>query len=114
MTSRTFMATPFARLATLLFFIPILLGATTSRPSETQMAFLSDSEKDQPPIADFPTFTAPPASNPFDGRWTFTGGGCKGAGSVSAIIKDGKVIVRGGGGQVTPEGIIHTVGAGNG
>ena len=31
-----------------------------------------------------------------------------------AVIKDGKVIVRGGGGNVTPDGIIHAVGAGNG
>jgi hypothetical protein len=33
---------------------------------------------------------------------------------VLAVIKDGKVIVRGGGGNVTTDGIIHTVGAGNG
>jgi hypothetical protein len=35
-------------------------------------------------------------------------------GSVMAVIKNGQVIVRGGGGNVTPDGIIHTVGAGNG
>jgi hypothetical protein len=56
----------------------------------------------------------PLEANPFDGRWIFTGGGCRGAGSVSAVIKGGRVIVRGGGGNVTPDGIIHTVGAGNG
>jgi hypothetical protein len=33
---------------------------------------------------------------------------------VSAVIKGGQSIVRGGGGNVTPDGIIHTVGAGNG
>jgi len=33
---------------------------------------------------------------------------------MNAVIKGGKVIVRGGGGNVTPDGIIHTVGAGNG
>jgi hypothetical protein len=37
-------------------------------------------------------------------RWIFTGAGCRGAGSVSAVIKGGKVIVRGGGGNVTPDG----------
>ena len=31
-----------------------------------------------------------------------------------AIIKNGQVFVRGGGGNVTSEVIIHTVGAGNG
>jgi len=114
MMRRTFIARSSARLATLLFFIPVLLGATAYCPDETQLAFLSNSEKDQPPAADFPTFPAPPAADTFDGRWIFTGGGCKGAGSVSAVIKGGKVIVRGGGGQVTPDGTIHTVGAGNG
>jgi hypothetical protein len=52
--------------------------------------------------------------DPFDGRWIFTGAGCRGAGSVPATIKGGKVMVRGGGGNVIPDGIIHTVGAGNG
>ena len=101
------------RLATLLLFIPVLLGATASHSSETRLAFLSNSEKDQQPAIEVPTLPPPPEANPFDGRWIFTGGGCRGAGSVSAVIKDGRVIVRGGGGNVTPDRIIHTVGAGN-
>ncbi|MGB6636841.1 MAG: hypothetical protein WBF12_14355 [Bradyrhizobium sp.] len=100
-------------MAALLVLTPLLLGATAYRSNETQLAFLSNSEKDQPPVADVPTFPPPTDANAFDGRWRFTGAGCRGAGSVSAVIKGGKVIVRGGGGNVTPDGIIHTVGAGN-
>lgn len=95
-------------------FASVLFGATTARPVETQLAFLSDSEKSQPPAVAGPAPAPQSETNPFDGQWIFTGGGCRGAGSVSAVIKNGKVIVRGGGGNVTPDGIIHTVGAGNG
>jgi hypothetical protein len=109
----TVIAAECARLATLVVATPVLLLNATA-PNETQLAFLSSSEKDQPPIVEAPTLLLPPPeANPFDGRWIFTGAGCKGAGSVSAVIKAGKVIVRGGGGNVTPDGIIHTVGAGN-
>ena len=111
MSRRTIIATRSASLAALL--VSVLLG--TSRANEAQFAFLSKSEKEQAPtIVDVPTFPSPPEANTYDGRWTFTGGGCRGAGAVAAMIKGGKVIVRGGGGNVTPDGIIHTVGAGNG
>jgi hypothetical protein len=113
MKRRTFIATESARLAIVLSLTPILLGATIYRSGEPQLAFLSDPEKAQQPAAEAPAFP-PPDANAFDGRWIFTGAGCKGAGSVSAVIKGGKVIVRSGGGNVTPDGIIHTVGAGNG
>ena len=113
MKGRTFIATPSVRLATLLLFIPVLLGATASHSGETRLAFLSNSEKDRQPAIEVPTLPPPLEANPFDGRWIFTGGGCRGAGSVAAVIKDGRVIVRGGGGNVTPDRIIHTVGAGN-
>jgi hypothetical protein len=46
-----------------------------------------------------PALLPPPDANPFEGRWIFTGAGCRGAGSVAAVINDGKVIVRGGGGN---------------
>ena len=111
MSRRTIIATRSASLAALL--VSVLLG--TSRANEAQLAFLSKSEKEQAPkIVDVPTFPSPPEANTYDGRWTFTGAGCRGAGAVAAVIKGGKVIVRGGGGNVTPDGIIHTVGAGNG
>jgi hypothetical protein len=111
MSRRTIIATRSASLAALL--VSVLLG--TSRANEAQFAFLSKSEKEQAPkIVDVPTFPSPPEANTYDGRWTFTGAGCRGAGAVAAVIKGGKVIARGGGGNVTPDGIIHTVGAGNG
>jgi hypothetical protein len=111
----TFNPTRLACLALLFVSASILPGVTVSSASDTRLAFLSNSEKDRaPPIVDIPTFPSAPEVNPYDGRWIFTGAGCRGAGSVSAVIRGGKVIVRGGGGNVTPEGIIHTVGAGNG
>ena len=91
-----------------------MLGATDYRPNEARFAFLSDPDKTQQPAFEVPALPLAPEANAFDGRWKFTGAGCRGAGSVSAVIKGGKVIVRGGGGNVTPDGIIHTVGAGNG
>jgi hypothetical protein len=108
-----FSATQSARLAIVLFIAPALLGATAYLPNETRLAFLSDPDKAQQPAIAVPVLPPGTEANPFDGRWKFTGAGCRGAGSVSAVIKGGKVIVRGGGGNVTPDGIIHTVGAGN-
>jgi len=113
MGQRIFIAARPARWATL--FVFPLLGTTVTHASATRLAFLSNSEKEQTPaIVDVSTLPSPPDANPYDGRWKFTGAGCRGAGSVLAVIKDGKVIVRGGGGNVTPDGIIHTVGAGKG
>lgn len=114
MKRRTFIAVQSARLVTLRFLTPVLLGTTAHRPGETQLAFLSNSEKDQQPAGGAPVLPLGPDASSYDGRWIFTGAGCRRAGSVSAVIKGGKVIVRGGGGNVTPDGIIHTVGAGNG
>jgi hypothetical protein len=113
MGSGTFITALSARPATAIICAPLLLTATISHSKESRLAFLSSLEKDQPPAAD--TTALPSAeANPYDGRWKFTGAGCRGAGSVMAIIKNGQVFVRGGGGNVTSEGIIHTVGAGNG
>ena len=109
----TFNVTRLACLAALC--ASILPAVTVSHASEPRLAFLSNSEKEKAlAIVDVPTLPSAPEVNPYDGRWIFTGAGCRGAGSVSAVIKGGKVIVRGGGGNVTPDGIIHTVGAGNG
>lgn len=114
MGHRAFIARQSARLAALAVAAPLLLNATVFHSSETELAFLSNSEKDQQTVIEVPTLPPPLEANPFDGRWVFTGGGCRGAGTVSAVIKGGKVIVRGGGGNVTLDGTIHTVGAGNG
>lgn len=114
MGQRAFITRLCTHLAAIAVSTPLLLSATLSHSSETRLAFLSSSEKDQPPAADVPSLPQPIEVNPYDGRWKFTGAGCRGAGSVMAIIRNGQVIVRGGGGNVTPDGIIHTVGAGNG
>ncbi|TMK44421.1 MAG: hypothetical protein E6G70_19180 [Alphaproteobacteria bacterium] len=53
-------------------------------------------------------------SKNFDGAWTFTSGGCPYTGSLPARIVGGKIIIRGGSGQVDPDGTLHSVGAGNG
>src|SRR5580658_6674729 len=96
-----FIATQSARWATLLFLASALPGATAAQPAETQVAYLSGLEKNQQPAAEIPALPPPPDINAFDGRWIFTGAGCGAQGSVPATIKNGKVIVRGGGGNVT-------------
>jgi hypothetical protein len=50
----------------------------------------------------------------FDGKWIFTGAGCPNSGSVPAVIRNGKIVVRGGAGFVEPDGALHSVGAGGG
>jgi hypothetical protein len=69
----TFIATQSARLATLLFFVPILFGATVYRPNETRLAFLSNSEKDPRSAVEAPMLPPQTDANPFNGRWIFTG-----------------------------------------
>ena len=73
-------------------------------------AFLSGDSANEPAKA----VPASPTTDAFDGRWTFTSAGCRYTGSLPATIKHGKVMVRGGAGQVDPDGFIQTVGAGGG
>jgi hypothetical protein len=75
-----------------------------------RLAFLSEPEDD----AQRPAQETPSSPQNFDGAWTFTSGGCRYTGSISAKIIDGKIIVRGGSGQVEADGTLHSVGAGNG
>jgi hypothetical protein len=78
------------------------------------LAFLSGpkNEAQQPEEAPAP----PPQQDikSFNGRWIFTSAGCTNTGSLPARIVDGRIIVRGGSGQVDPDGTLHSVGAGNG
>jgi len=76
-----------------------------------RLAFLSTSGEGQPP-GEIPP--PPPDVRDFDGRWMFTSAGCKHTGSLVAIIRSGRIIVRGGSGQVEPDGTLHSVGAGGG
>jgi hypothetical protein len=99
-----------------------LSGAAITRPqhsgSETggvKWAFLSGSDGKTQQPADETALALPPLdSNNFDGAWTFTSAGCPQTGSLPAKIVGGKIIIRGGSGQVDPAGTLHSVGAGNG
>ena len=105
-------------LAVLIVVVPDLAGASgRSRTGHViagggdRLAFLSEPDRnDRPSEAMVPQ----PDVRTFDGRWIFTSAGCTNTGSLPAVIKAGRIIVRGGGGQVSPDGTLHSVGAGGG
>jgi hypothetical protein len=81
----------------------------------TELSFLSGRDGEtQPPAGETSPSTPQADSKNFDGAWTFTSAGCPYTGSLPARIVDGKIIIRGGSGQVDPDGTLHSVGAGNG
>ena len=83
--------------------------------SGTELAFLSGGEDEsQPPAEETPPSMPQEDNKNFDGAWTFTSAGCPYTGSLPARIVGGKIIVKGGSGQVDPDGTLHSVGAGNG
>ena len=81
-----------------------------------RMAFLSEDRKDQaePSVEPSPGATVPEDNIGFDGRWIFTSAGCTRTGSLRATIRRGRITVRGGSGTVSPDGTLHSVGAGGG
>ena len=80
-----------------------------------KLSFLSGPEKQtEQPAPETPPATPQDGNRNFDGLWTFTSAGCTDTGSLPARIVGGKIIVRGGSGQVDPDGTLHSVGAGNG
>ena len=85
-----------------------------SEPGATKLSFLSRPERETPPGADAPSSVPPQDARNFDGLWTFTSAGCPYTGSLPARIAGGRIIIRGGSGQVDPDGTLHSVGAGNG
>ena len=89
----------------------VLLAAAVCLTGSPAMAFLSGDNGSSEPTSVLPPTAETDA---FDGHWTFTSAGCRYTGSIGAVIKHGRVIVRGGSGQVNPDGTIHTVGAGGG
>jgi hypothetical protein len=110
------------------FAMATLSGAEArSGAAGSKLAFLSqqpaeDAATSGPSASPAPS---PPPSQPhqdntgrdntgFDGKWTFTGAGCPNSGSVPAVIRHGRIIVRGGSGFVEPDGTLHSVGAGGG
>jgi hypothetical protein len=80
-----------------------------------ELSFLSGPENEtQPPTEETPLSRPANDNRNFDGAWTFTSAGCPYTGSLPARIVGGKIFVRGGSGQVDPDGTLHSVGAGNG
>jgi hypothetical protein len=80
----------------------------------TKLSFLSGPERETQSGAEAPPSVLPQDNNNFDGAWTFTSAGCPYTGSLPARIVGGKIIIRGGSGQIDPDGTLHSVGAGNG
>jgi hypothetical protein len=79
------------------------------------IAFLSEPRDDaKRPDEQTPRFESQQDNKNFDGAWTFTSAGCPYTGSLPAMISGGKILIRGGSGQVDPDGTLHSVGAGNG
>ena len=79
------------------------------------MAFLSEPRDETArPAEETPASSPPEDSKNFDGAWTFTSAGCPHTGSLPAMITGGRIIVKGGSGQVDPDGTLHSVGAGGG
>jgi hypothetical protein len=83
--------------------------------ADSRISFLSE-PRDEPtrPAEETPTPAPQEESKNFDGRWIFTSAGCTHTGSLPALITSGKIIVKGGSGQVDPDGTLHSVGAGGG
>src|ERR1035437_5784159 len=50
----------------------------------------------------------------FDGPWAFTSAGCSGAGTTATVISGGRFVTPFSSGAVSPNGVIHSAGAGNG
>ncbi len=72
-------------------------------------------DETQPPGEAMPSLPPPQGENQnFDGMWIFTSAGCPYTGTLPAAIVGGKIYIRGGSGQVDPDGTLHSVGAGNG
>jgi hypothetical protein len=89
-----------------------------SRHTDTEvgaiLSFLSGSEVGTQQPEEAAPSMPPEEQRNFDGVWRFTSAGCPNTGTLYARIVDGKIVVRGGSGQVDPDGTLHSVGAGNG
>jgi hypothetical protein len=81
----------------------------------SRISFLSEPRDEaEQPAEETPRSTPQEDNKNFDGAWTFTSAGCPHTGSLPAMIVGGKIIIKGGSGQVDPDGTLHSVGAGNG
>jgi hypothetical protein len=81
----------------------------------TRLAFLSSGRPDSYQPVEGPA-PQPPQQDvrAFDGSWLFTSTDCGNKGFLPVVIKSGKIIVRNGSGNVSSDGILHSVGAGGG
>jgi hypothetical protein len=80
---------------------------------DRRLAFLSRRQDGSPSEEAIPS-TSEQDRPDFDGRWIFTSAGCPHTGSLPATIRKGQITVAGGGGFVSPDGTLHSVGAGGG
>jgi hypothetical protein len=88
---------------------------TDARASGPRLSFLSEPRSEElQPDEEMPRATPEEDNKGYDGAWTFTSAGCRHTGSLVALIIDGKIVVRGGSGQVDPDGTLHSVGAAKG
>ena len=80
-----------------------------------RMAFLSaPRDEARRPSEELPRAVPQLDNGNFDGAWIFTSAGCPYTGSLPAMIASGRILIRGGSGQVDPDGTLRSVGAGNG
>jgi hypothetical protein len=86
----------------------------TAAPSAGPVARASPSDGKEQPQQEASRSSPQQDSNSFDGAWIFTSSGCSHTGTLPAVITSGKINVQGGSGQVSPDGTLHSVGAGNG
>jgi hypothetical protein len=73
---------------------------------DSSIAFLSE-PADERPAEEMPRLTPRQGNTNFDGAWIFTSAGCRHTGSLPAMITGGRIIVRGGSGQVDPDGTFN-------
>jgi hypothetical protein len=79
---------------------------TDARTGGPRLSFLSEPRsEEQRPDEEMPRATLEDDNKSFDGAWTFASAGCRHTGSLVAVIVDGKIVARGGSGQVDPEKI---------
>jgi hypothetical protein len=117
-----------AVLACVVLFVALPVADAAAQPGESeagrvQLSFLSG-PRDETKTAPAGNVQEPAEAMPvpppqgdvrdYDGIWSFTSAGCRNTGSLLAKIVSGRIIVRGGSGQVDPDGTLHSVGAGNG
>jgi len=78
-----------------------------------RMAFLSAPRDEATrPSEEIPRAVPQADNGNFDGAWISAG--CPYTGSLPAMIAGGRILIRGGSGQVDPDGTLRSVGAGNG